>query len=150
MEPVTETPAVVTPAVETRTVTGHTAVMVKVADGEVLVRRGQPLPSEVTAAEVRRLEKVGAFDPAPVASRAGQGARPAAAAAATLSPEVTLAANPNPDGIAPSEPGPLDVPLVDLPGPADPAGADVEKSEPPPAPRPASPPPPPPAKPPKR
>ena len=57
-----------------RILTGHTITMVRVADGEVAVMRGQALPADVVAAEIERLERLGAFAPAPVADLVAQGA----------------------------------------------------------------------------
>lgn len=82
-----------------RILTGHTICMVKVADGEVAVRRGEPLPVGVTGAEVARLTAAGAFGPAPVADLAAQGAAQvpgtgaaaAAEAAARAAAAMTLA-----------------------------------------------------------
>lgn len=77
---------------DTRTVTGHTIVMVRIGDGEVAVRRGEELPEGVTAAEVARLEKAGTFADPPVASLVAQGARPAKAPVAEA--QAALAAVP--------------------------------------------------------
>lgn len=105
---------------ESRIVTGHTVVMVKLAEpegAEAIVRRGESLPDNLAKGEIERLEKVGAFDPPPQADLVGQGAarRPAFAnvpvvqhvaqdlpprgdTVLPLPPQVTLAANPEPDG----------------------------------------------------
>lgn len=103
---------------EPRTLTGHTVAMVKLAEpagAEAIVRRGETLPDNLATGELERLQKAGAFDEPPTADLAGQGAVPAFArvpevrTAATalpprgdtvlpLPPQVTLAANPEPDG----------------------------------------------------
>lgn len=103
---------------ESKVITGHALAMVKMAEpegGEVPVRRGEALPDGIKDGEIERLTKLGAFDPPPVANLAAQGARPAFAAVpevrpvttdlpprgdlATLPlpPQVTLAANPEPE-----------------------------------------------------
>lgn len=103
---------------ESRTLTGHTVAMVKLAEpegGEAIVRRGDTLPENLAAGELARLEKVGAFAEPPKADLRAQGARPAFAevpevvhvdqtlaprsdVGLSLPPQVTLAANPEPDG----------------------------------------------------
>lgn len=82
---------------ESRTVTGHTLAMVKLsAGGEVAVRKGEQLPEGLADGELARLEKVGAFGEPKVADLYAQGARPLDAGA--LPPQLTLAANPEPEG----------------------------------------------------
>lgn len=104
---------------ESRIVTGHTVVMVRLAEpegGEAIVQRGQALPDNLAKGEIERLEKVGAFAEPPRASLAGQGARPAFAPVPEiehtttdalaprgdlglpLPPQVTLNANAEADG----------------------------------------------------
>lgn len=86
-----------------QTITGHTVVMARLADGgEVPVRRGEVLPSGLADGEEARLRKAGAFDPEPVADLAGQGAKraevsPTAPAVGLLPASVTLGANPDPE-----------------------------------------------------
>lgn len=103
---------------ESKTVTGHTVAMVKLAKpegAEVAVHRGEKLPDGLADGELARLESNGTFDEPAKADLAGQGARPAFAAVPEvqqittdalpprgaelpLPPQVTLAANPEPDG----------------------------------------------------
>lgn len=105
---------------ESKTVTGHAVVMVKLAEpkgAEAIVRRGESLPEGLADGELARLEKNGTFDEPATGDLAKQGARPAFAAVPqvrqvttdalpargdlaglSLPPQVTLAANPEPDG----------------------------------------------------
>lgn len=101
---------------ETRTITGHTVVMVKTTDGEVPMHRGDALPANLADGELERLEKVGAFADAPVADLRRQGAQRAALIAPALTdalpPQVTLAANEEDGSPSPSVPPALDGPLL--------------------------------------
>jgi hypothetical protein len=61
-----------------KTITGPDAAIVNVGDGrQVVVRRGQELPSGVSSDEVKRLDKLGAFRTRPAATPAAPPAAPA-------------------------------------------------------------------------
>lgn len=101
---------------ETRTITGHTVVMVKTTDGEVPLHRGDTLPDNLAVGELARLEKVGAFADPPVADLAAQGARPAVliapALGGSISAQEALQAAPDVGGPAVATPSPDGRPLL--------------------------------------
>lgn len=119
---------------EPKILTGHTVAAVRLAEGgEVYVRRGEALPEGMADGEEARLDRLGGFAAPPEADLGLQGARRAVIAAPEvarhdpalpgrgdfgaplLSPQVTLAANPDPEGepsFAQAVADDLSVPLV--------------------------------------
>lgn len=99
---------------ESRTITGHTVVMVRTKDGDVPLHRGDTLPDNLADGELARLEKVGAFAQPPVADLAAQGAQPVVLISPALGYPIgaqeALQAAPDaigPTGAAPNPGGPL-------------------------------------------